>query len=99
MCVRHEGFCEANTHHRVVLLCSCPGVGPCSRAETFTGGAKGGFVDLPIFFDDVDGVTVPIGEGGDVLVSGVSSHFSAKVLKNLDECDDLIGCHVEPISE
>jgi hypothetical protein len=65
----------------------------------FTGGAKGGFVDLPIVLDDVDGVTVPVGKGGDVLVSGVPSHFSATALKSLDERDDLIGCHVEPIGE
>ncbi len=53
-------------------------------------------VDLPIVLDDVDGVTVPVGEGGDVLVSSVPSHFSATALKSLDERDNLIGCHVNP---
>ena len=100
MCIRREGFGKANTHHRVVLLCSRPGVGPCSQAETFTGGANGGFVDLPVLvLDDVDGVTIPVGKGGDVLVSSVPSHFSATTLKSLDERDNLIECHVEPIGE
>ncbi len=65
----------------------------------FTGSAKGGFVDLPVVLDDVDGVTVPVGEEGDVFVSGVPSHFSAMALKSLDEHDNLIGCHVEPNGE
>ncbi len=54
---------------------------------------------MPVVLDDVDGVTVPVGEGGDVLVSDVPSHFSATVLKSLNECNDLIKCHVEPIDE
>ncbi len=99
MCICREGFCEANTHHCVVLLCSRPGVGPCSQAETFAGGEKGCFVDLTVVLDDVDGVTIPVREGSDVLVSGVPSHFSATALKSLDERDDLIRCHVELIGE
>jgi hypothetical protein len=94
LCICREGFGKANTHHRVVLLCSRPGVGPCSQAETLTGGAKSCFVNLPAVLDDVDGVTIPVGEGGDVLVCGVPSHFSAMALKSLDERDGLIGCHV-----
>jgi hypothetical protein len=82
----------------VVLLCSHPGVKNCSQAETFAGGAKGCF-NLLAVLDDINDFTVFVGEGGNVFVSSVPSHFSANALKSLNECDDLIGCHAEPIGE
>ncbi len=68
-------------------------------AKPLTRSLQRGLIDLAIAFDDVDGYTRAVGEGGDLLGALVSSHCSGEIEEGLGEDDGLTSCHVETIGK
>jgi hypothetical protein len=67
------------------------------RAEVFTGGSKGGLIELAVTFDDVDGDVVLVAKGHDVFGAGIPSHFSTMALKSFNEGDGVVRGHVKAV--
>jgi hypothetical protein len=75
------------------------GIGLPSLVETFAGSLEGSLVDLTVAFDDVNGVTILVLEGSNVLGSSISANFGAASLEHFNKGDGLIGSHVETFGE
>ncbi len=54
---------------------------------------------MAIAFDDIDGYTRAVSEGGDLLGALVPTHRSGAIEEGLGEHDGLIGSHVEDIGK
>ncbi len=76
----------------------------CQREPSFVHVQVGhcvheGGASLAIAFDDVNGYTRAVVEGGDLLGALVPSHRSGTIEGSLSEHDGLTGGHVETISK
>jgi hypothetical protein len=67
-------------------------------AELLTCSFEHGIVDLAVIFNDVDGFSITISEGRDLLGSLGPAHCVGVVLEGLDEDDSLVGDHVESVT-
>ena len=90
---------EAHAHHRVVLLRSRLGISLSGLAKSLTRSFQGGLVDLAIAFNDVDGYTRAVSEGGDLLGALVPTHRSGATEEGLGEHDGLIGGHGKTVGK
>jgi hypothetical protein len=82
-----------------VLLCARLGISLFGLAKSLTRSFQGGLIDLAIAFDDVDGYTRAVGEGGDLFGALVPTHRGGATEEGLGEDDGLICSHVETVSK
>jgi len=80
LCRCHQRLVEAHTHHRVVLFFARLGI--CPALQNLS---QGGLIDLAITFDDVDGYTRAVCEGGDLFGALVPTHRSGATEEGLVE--------------
>ncbi len=68
-------------------------------AELLTCSFEHGLVDLAVIFDDVDGFSITISEGCDLLGFFGPAHHVSVVREGLNKDDSLVGDHVESIGK
>jgi hypothetical protein len=71
----------------------------CCLAESLTCSFERGLINLEIIFDDVNGFSITISEGLDLLGSLGPAHCVGVVPEGLDKDNSLIGNHVKPIGK
>jgi hypothetical protein len=86
-------------HHRVVLLCARLSISLSGLAKSLTCSLQGGLINLAIAFDDVNGYTRAVSEGGDLFGALVPTHHSGATEEGLGEDDGLVCGHVETIGK
>ncbi len=67
--------------------------------ELLTCSFERGLVNLAIIFDDVDGFSITISEGRDLLGSLGPTHRVSVTLEGLNEDDSLVGNHIKFIGK
>ncbi len=63
-------------------------------AESLTCSLEHGLVNLTVIFDDVNGFSITISEGCDLLGSLGPAHCVGVALEGLDKDDSLVGNHI-----
>ena len=81
------------------MLSTRLGVSLPRLAKSLTHSFEPGQVDSAIVFDDVDGDTITIVEGSDLLGAGRPAHQLGITFEGLNEDDSLIGGQVEPVGK
>ncbi len=95
----HQQLVQTHAHHCAVLLCARLGISLSGLAKSLTRSFQGDLINLAIAFDDVDGYTRAVGEGGDFFGALVPTHCSGVTEEGLDEYDGLICGHVETVGK
>jgi hypothetical protein len=68
-------------------------------AELLTCNFERGLINLAVIFDDVNGFSITISEGCDLLGSLGPAHHVGVALEGLAKDDSLVGNHVKPIGK
>ena len=84
----------------IVLFCFARDSASASPAlQNLSHSLQGGLIDLAIAFDDVDGYTRAVSEGGDLFGALVPTHRSGATEEGLGEDNGLICGHGETIGK
>jgi hypothetical protein len=81
------------------LLGTRLGINFSCLAELLTCSFECGLINLAIIFDDVNGFSITICEGCDLLGSLGPAHCVGVALEGLDKDDSLVGNYIKPTGE
>jgi len=84
----------------IVLFCFARDLASgCPALQNLSHSFQGSLIDAAITFDDVDGYTRAVCEGGDLFGALVPTHCSGATEEGLGEDDCLIHGHVEAVGK